>query len=117
MLDRSHVKDRVVIGKHSLDCSGDMINARYRDSQSGRYDGVHMYSREGMQAYTRSVSKIILSVLVSNANTAPPPIFSHNTCPQAQYQQRQINTASGHQSARPAYTVPVSNQFDILGNC
>ena len=43
----SVMKDRIVIGKHSLDCSGEQISVRYRDDRSGRYDGVHMYGSQG----------------------------------------------------------------------
>ena len=124
MWENSSVKDRIVIGKHDLECSGDMINARYRDSWSGRYDGVHLYNRQGRKAYTESVLCIVKSVIITKNKTttpppsSPPPPSPHNSCPQAQFQNRQNkNTTSGHQSASPAYTVPVSNQFDVLGNC
>ena len=115
MWNNSDMKDRIVIGKHDLECSGDTINARYRDSWSGRYDGVHLYSRQGRKAYTESVLSIVKSVIVTPTSSTPPSSF-HKTCPQAQYRQNK-NSTSGHQSASPAYTVPVNNQFDVLGNC
>ena len=52
----SPMKDLIAIGQHSLDCSGDQITAMYRDGWTNRYDGVHMYGRHGMGAFTRSVA-------------------------------------------------------------
>ena len=109
LLQSCAVKDRIVVGKHRLDCAGDQIAARYRDDWSSRYDGVHMYGRQGYRAYTSSVLEIIKSVLPTSPSRTVSPPSSHTTCPQALYQNRQ--KTSGHR-----YTVPVSNQFDVLGN-
>jgi hypothetical protein len=116
----SAMKDRIVIGKHSLDCGGDQIAARYRDDWSGRYDGVHMYGRNGKNVYTRSVLQIIKSVLPTPHTAFPSSSSSssfHSSCPQTQYQRMQKNkTSTRHQQNESIYTVPVSNHFDILGN-
>ena len=112
----SPMKDRIVIGKHSLDCSGEQISARYRNDRSGRYDGVHMYGSQGKTAYTNSVGQIIKSVLRSSQSSSSSPLSSslHSSCPQAQYQKSQKQNTS--QKYEDIYTVPVSNQFNVLGN-
>ena len=66
MCQNSDLKDKIVVGKHNLDCGDDQIAAVFKDDRSGRYDGVHMYGRLGKQLYTKSVSEIINSVIPSN---------------------------------------------------
>ena len=114
----SAMKEKIVLGKHNMDSSGESVPAIYRDSWTGRYDGIHMYGRDGSRAYTMSVINIIQSVLPQTSSPSSSSLFSHNTCPQARYQKSQSrNTTSGHRSAGPEYSVPVSNKFDLLGNC
>ena len=110
MWHTSDMKNRIVVGKHTLDCAGNQIASRYKDDWTGRYDGVHMYGRHGMLAYTGSVMEIIKSVLPT------PPHSDHTTCPQALYQKEKKMSAPIYQSNKSRYSVPVSNQFDILGN-
>ena len=115
----SAMKDMIMIGKHSLDCGGDQIGARYRDDWSGRYDGVHMYGSNGKNVYTRSVLQIVKSVLPTPHTKVPSSSSSsfHSSCPQTQYQKMQKRKTSQRcQQNENIYTVPVSNQFDILGN-
>ena len=114
----SVMKDRIVIGKHSLDCSGDQISARYRDDRSGKYDGVHLYGSQGKNVYTRSVIQIIRSVLPSSFGSATSSESVHSSCPQSKYQQRQNTKRTNPQQEQNEniYSVPVSNQFNILGN-
>ena len=58
ILNSSALKDRIVIGKHNLECSGDIIAASYRDDKNNKYDGVHMNNNFGLRAYKRSVTKL-----------------------------------------------------------
>ena len=94
----SDFKNKIVIGKHSLDVASKKTAAVYRDDWSGRFDGVHMYGRYGKKVYTSSVSKILKS---SNNSPSSP---SHSSCPQTVYQNKQ------------RFSVPVSNRFSVLGN-
>ena len=123
MWHSSAMRDRIMVGVHSLDCPDDLLDVRYRDEQSGRYDGVHMYGRFGMRAYTRSLLQIIQSALpkMTNSPTTPltddHPSDDHSTCPQTKYMNKQKKvTKPRYESNRNIYRVPVSNQFDILGN-
>ena len=38
----SPLKDKIIIGKHNLDCPDDLFLSRYRDDLTHRYDGVHI---------------------------------------------------------------------------
>ena len=114
LLHNSPMKDRIVVGRHSLDCSEHMFNARFKDDWSGKHDGVHMYGSDGKRAYTESVMRIFKSVLPSSQNSASSS-FSHYDCPQTKYQKMKMSN-SGNQSNRNVYTVPVSNKFNVLGN-
>ena len=112
----SHMKDKIVVGRHNLKCKDDMINAWYKDDWSGRFDGVHMYGSHGRNAYTKSVLQIIKYVLCSQQQNISSSSSSHSGCPQTLFQKAQRQKTSGHKSNRNIYTVPVSNQFDVLGN-
>ena len=51
------IKNRIMIGHHSLDCSGGVRDSRYR--VNNKFDGVHLYGPSGRKSYTESVLKII----------------------------------------------------------
>jgi hypothetical protein len=116
----SALKDRIVIGKLNLECSGDQIEGRYRDDWSGRYDGVHLYGSQGKITYSSSVGQILKSALSTSHLTSSPSSLSstfHSSCPQTQFQQSQKQkTNQRSQKDQDIYNVPVSNQFNILGN-
>ena len=96
------MKEKVMIGKHSLGCNDDKFQARYCDDVTGRFDGVHFYGSFGKRAFTRSVTKIVENIVGTVPND------NHSNCPQTQYQQRF--------QARNTFSVPVSNKYDVLGN-
>ena len=125
------VKSKITIGNHNLECSGGVFEARYRNTLSGKYDGVHMYGPSGIKAYTSSVLQILRS---ANLVTVEPPKYyevydEHKTCEQARYQARQFNrrnelhTKSNRLSrvynskkVDYEYEVPTSNRFATLGD-
>ena len=45
-------KERIFIGTHNIECSGAVQLARYKHTQTGRFDGVHLYGPSGSKAYT-----------------------------------------------------------------
>ena len=112
----SAMKDKIVIGKHSLDCAGDMVQAWFKDDWSGRYDGVHMYGRQGQTAYTQSLLKIFKSVIPTQQFKNPSSSSSHTDCPQAVYQKKSGNKISGKKMSKTTYNVLTSNKFNVLGN-
>ena len=68
----SPFKDKIVIGRHSLESpgAGPAHDARYVN-RSGRSDGVHFWGVKGREVYTNSVNTILMSALPnSRAGTA-----------------------------------------------
>ena len=120
--NRSSMKNKIVIGRHSLDSDGDQIDNMYRDSKSGRYDGVHFYGHQGRTMYTRSMLRIMESIITYPRKTMQSSTFSYNnhtTCPQALYQERQWQkhmNSQGRNQYDHIYSVPVKNKFASLGN-
>ena len=118
-------KDKLVIGTHDLNCSGGILQARYRDTKSGKFDGVHMYGPSGQKAYTASVVKILNSAQL--VQYTPPKYYDeldHQSCPQARYQTRQKiyqvrqnnDTRGKSTDSTYRYTVPTHNRFTQLGD-
>ena len=107
----SGMKNKIILGRHNIDIT--TPSTVYRDDLTGRYDGVHMYGSQGKEIYTRSVERIFRSILpVTATPTQQRPLYSHVTCPQAQYQKRRQARAELSQQ----YSVPVNNRFTVLGN-
>ena len=116
LIEHSGMKDKIILGKHSLDCPPDMVNAWYCDEKTGRYDGVHLYGRRGHWAYTKSVLAILQDMLPSLESRVPS---LHKTCPQANYARAQKETQYEklfHNSRKYTYSVATQNRFSILGN-
>ena len=120
MVNNSGMKDRISIGKLNLNCHGDEVGARYRDSWTGKFDGVHMYSSHGKDVFTRSMLEIFKSILPrphnrgTHSSSSPPP----STHFRSKFQKKQKTKmfSQNNQQYENAYSVPVRNQFETLGN-
>ena len=100
----SKLKDKIVIGQHSLESSGlgDAHNARYVNPITGKYDGVHLYGPTGCKDYTNSLKSILMMALSKNEfGTAPAE--EHVACPQAKYQKK-----------KQVPSVPTKNRFSVF---
>ena len=87
------MKEKIFVGSHEMiACTGGIREARYRCTQSGRFDGVHLYGPSGMKTYTNSVMQILKKADLISTDCPP--------CPQFQYQNRR----SGVSQARPCYS-------------
>ena len=55
------MKDKIVIGSHTLDSYGvgKTFENRYIDMNSGRFDGIHLFGPTGQMDFTKSIIKII----------------------------------------------------------
>ena len=86
---QSPLKNKILIGTHTLDCAGYVRSQRYTDERTGKHDGVHLYSKAGKEAYTESVLNILLSSFQTQdkADGRGNESF-HNKCPQAQYRRQ-----------------------------
>ena len=78
-------KEKLVIGTQNIECYGALNEARYRETMTGKYDGVHLYGSSGRKAYTNSVLNIR-----NNANLVTEDYQYHKACPQASYQASQF---------------------------
>ena len=116
----SPLKDKIFIGRHSLESPGVGVAhfRRYQNSFTGRYDGVHLYGQRGYTDPTNSVKTILsLALPVSHQKfTAPKPremkvkveSDNHTNCPQTLYQCRM----AAHNKYHPS--IQISNRFDAL---
>ena len=87
----SRHKSKIYLGTHSIDCKGAIREARYRETKSGKFDGVHLYGSSGQKAYTNSVVQILKSAGMV------VPEFDHSNCAQSRYQARKSkNVQNNH---------------------
>ena len=124
-LQTSEVKDRIYLGTHTLDCTGAIREARYRETKSGKFDGLHLFGTSGSKAYTNSVLNILkLAGMVD-------PDFDHSDCPQARFQARRRTQVKNYfwqndvnirkSECRRAqlntrYEIPTKNRFSSLAD-
>ena len=59
-------RKKLIIGTHDL-------QARYKDSKSGRFDAIHLFGPSGQKSYTASVLKIMSSAQL--VKTTPPKYY------------------------------------------
>ena len=139
----SPYKQKIVIGKHNLDCTGGIREARYRDIKNQKFDAVHLFGPSGQKAYTISVLDILKSADIldqTDAQIQSGQEFFRKNCNfeyQKKNRSKNNNQRRNHGTARipdsdnvrdirpkrnhrgkdtPAqrYTVPTSNIFDHL---
>ena len=123
----SDQKDRIHVGTHNIECTGSIREARYRETKTGRFDGLHLLGSSGQKAYTNSVLNILKTVGMVD------PSFDHSGCQQTQHQARNRNYVKRNNNwqmdvdARKAecgkktfskvyneYYVPTKNRFSSL---
>ena len=117
MWHSSAMRERIIIGKHNLECPDEQFEARFTNEQTGWYDGVHMYGRSGKKIYTNSLANIFKYCLPTLLNSdTPANSDNHSDCPQARFRNMKKTTKPRYQPSQHVYSVPVANMFDILGN-
>ena len=113
-------KERIFIGSHNIECSGAIRESRYKNVQTGSFDGIHLYGSSGKKAFTNSVLNILNQAGLINQE------FNHQNCPQTRYQKnmktffgatwtndrdvRKIQSQNNYQE----YQVPTQNRFSKL---
>ena len=115
------VKNKIAIGSHNIECTGAIRESRYKETKTGKFDGVHLYGSSGRKAYTNSV----LNILTEAKLTTPDYIY-HLTCPQTQYRQhswqksprpgsgsRQADISSRH-NTQAGFNLRTENRFNSL---
>ena len=120
-------KEKIFIGNHNIECSGGVRESRYRNIQTGAFDGIHLYGSSGKKAYTNSVLNILNQAGLINQD------FDHQNCPQAQYQVKKNGFHNTNwtkdsdvriissKKQNQEYEIPIKNRFsslqeDVQGN-
>ena len=114
---KSQYKDKIFIGNHNIDCMGAIKEARYRDTKSGRFDGLHLIGSSGQKAYTNSVLNILKGAQLVETDYD----YYHQNCPQ----NRRRNSNSYSQAVKGGnirnipqqeriFTLPTQNRFERL---
>ena len=108
----SPLKHKLFVGDHTIECNGAIREARYRETKTGRYDGIHLYGSSGRKAYTNSVLNILRLAKITSTDF-------HGPCEQFRYQNRQSRTnyrqgGRAKQSQQSVFTVPTHNRFTPL---
>ena len=112
----SPLKDKICIGHHSLESSGvgTAHIARYQDSRTGRYDGVHFYGERAGLDFTNSLKTILmLAVAELNSIRRPNEVGTAQSDEQTHFPQARDEMKKCHPS------VPTRNRFNMFnqGNC
>ena len=105
----SPMKNKIVIGSHSLDCSGEERTKRYTDDRSKRYDGVHFLGGLGKSVYTESVMKILLSSFQTQSQASAKLNPAHRNRDEEKKQRKYSSVLTGEPIIR------TQNRFSPLG--
>ena len=104
----SPFKQQLFVGNHMIECAGAIKESRYRETKTGKFDGIHLLGSSGRKAYTESVINILRA-----ANMTAPEYEEHLTCQQARYQSRK-KFVKPSPSRQIIFTIPTSNRFQSL---
>ena len=108
----SKFKHKIVLGQHNLECDEKTRTERYTDRKKNKYDGVHMYSPAGRNAYTDSVLSVLSKALSPQGpRLRPNSSNDHLNCAQTKYM-----NAQKARSNTQYHSVPLQNRFNVLGN-
>ena len=118
MVAESEYGDRIMVGRHTglqvegqaradlMTCRGD--NWRSRNVKSGKYDGVHFYSRQGQEALTASMLEVLRQAGLVRQARAPAA-----QAPQVEDSEWHV-VGQGPRRAAPApasFEIPLYNRF------
>ena len=73
----SKFKENIILGSHNIDCTGAIKESRYRETKSGKFDGIHLFGSSGCKAYTLSVLNILNMAQLTSSDYA-----YHQSCDQ-----------------------------------
>lgn len=115
------LKDKIYVGTHNIDCTGAIRLARYECTQSGRFDGVHLWGASGGKTLTNSVLNILKNAEVISADCSPCPQFQHQHR-HARKNARKSSNTHCHSDLdldirnNKDYSVPTQNRFSEAFN-
>ena len=104
---KSDLKNKLFIGEHTIACDGAQREARYRDTKTGRYNGVHLFGPSGTKAYTESLLIILKKAeLVKNH----VPKYYDEIEKSSKVSKKKQNVS------KQSYAVPTYNRFSTLAD-
>ena len=113
----SPLKERILIGKHSLHSYGVGLTHeyRYQDKRTGKYDGVHLYGPTGQKDFTNSVKSIFLVNLSDwDSNVLQPELGNNNENPSQWKNVGRKHAANHTQRVHISPTIHTQNRFQSL---
>ena len=128
---KSTEKNRLFIGNHAIECTGAIRESRYKQSKTGKFDGIHLLGNSGQKAYTLSTLKILQAAKLTSSEQD-----YHQSCAQFQYQSRQMRNKNSNEkhfqqhqthkrnetnrqtdnNSKQRYSVPTYSRFNVLSN-
>ena len=122
------VRNKIVIGRHSLECSGGLRLSRYGDpaNRNVKVDNIHLKGSSGSISMTRSIGYILAGAGLADQSEAeelgrsktPPPslVDSQQSRPSLDGYQTQRRRAAPRQQENSQFQLRVQNQFSPLEN-
>ena len=111
---KSEFKEKIVIGKHDLECSSAIWDSRY--GSGNNFDGIHLRGPSGQNSYTRSVMNILLKAKLLVSEFLIPSKESFTTPSSgSQYEERRNNHSNCEQTVyqRSGHSKPSSTSSKI----
>ena len=114
---KSDLSNKIFLGDHSLDCSGSVRDSRYRETRTGRFDGVHLLGSSGFKALTHSILNIH-ETAQATSNVYNSRIAAarrrHSLNPKSPFRNPDFLLArlKNNKNSTP---IQLKNRFDILG--
>ena len=116
--------DRILIGKHNLECEGGLRLSRYGDERKVNVDWIHLRGTSGLMAYTRSVASILAGAGLTSAQEAVQVGRNKRISLQQGGGERwdKVHDRRGkggprRQEQLSTFQLATQNRFGSLGNC
>ena len=119
-LSQSIFKDKIVLANHRIECDGPQRDARYRQSKSGKFDGIHLLGPSGSKILTLSVLDILKEAHLTTRtyNSQFDRAWeSHRRNPRIPFRNPVVQNrviAKPTSSIAVTSSIPVYNRFDVL---
>ena len=68
LLDNSELKDKIIIGKHNIECSPDAREYIY--GRGTNFDGIHLCGPSGQKAFTSSIANILTNIATQPSSSS-----------------------------------------------
>ena len=102
----SNFKDKITIADHDIDCTGAVRLARFKESKTGRYDGVHLLGSSGKKTLTNRLLTVLENLgFVENNQKYEPWSYTTRTGRQSEMRNIETSTTTTHNRFSPLSTM------------